>query len=137
VGEHQVDQRAALVVERRRGLGVGDGGVDLGHVADDGGVGQQAGPVVTAVGGHLVHVEAVERRPEAGPLAEDGQPGQPGLERLQRQQLEQGALVTQRPAPLVVVVGDVQGIADAPSAAAAPVVAHNQIGHHWDPIDEL
>ena len=47
------------------------------------------------------------RRGRPARLRRIDQPGQPGLERLEREPLEQRAVAVQRPAPLVVVVGDV------------------------------
>jgi hypothetical protein len=56
---------------------------------------------------HAVDVEARERPAKPLALAEDGEPGEAGLECLERQPLEQLALAVERPAPLLVVVGEV------------------------------
>src|SRR5690606_5946958 len=84
---------------------------NLGPVAHDAGVGHEPGDVGLAVAGHDLGVEPVEGGQEGRALAQDGDPRQPGLERLQAQQAEQGALVAQGAAPLLVVVGDVQRVA--------------------------
>jgi hypothetical protein len=127
VGEHQVDQRPALVVQRHERPSIGHGGIDLGPVSDDALVGEQPCDVAVAVGRDDVGLEAVERLAEAGPFAEDDQPREPGLEGLERQELEHRPLVAQGPAPLVVVVGDVERVAGAPAAAGLAVVAHPQV----------
>ena len=124
MGEHHLDQRPALLVERHDGSGVGDGCLHLGPIADDARVREEPGDVVVAVAGDDVGLEAVERLAEARALAEDDQPREPGLERLQGHELEHRPLVAQRPAPLVVVVVDVERVAGAPAAAQLAVVAH-------------
>jgi hypothetical protein len=124
-----VDQRLAGLVQRQDRPGVGDRRLDLGPVADDALVAQQPGHVGLAVGRHPVGLEPVERGPEARALAQDQRPRQPGLERLEAHQLEQPPLVPQRPAPLVVVVGDVARVAARPAAPGPAVFAHHEVFH--------
>jgi hypothetical protein len=108
--------------------GVGDGGVDLHAVADDPGIGHEPGHLGVAVARHHLGIEPVEGGEERRPLAEDGEPGQARLEELEAQQAEERVLVAEGPTPLVVVVGDVQGVARAPPAAGAAVVADDEVG---------
>ena len=51
------------------------------------------------------------------PFPEDRQPAQSGLGSLQDQHFEQSPVVVHRYAPLVVVVGDIQGVPAAPFTA--------------------
>src|SRR5579875_4107377 len=115
---HQVAQAAG---QFERGPRVGDGRVDLRPVPDDAGVGEESPDVVRAERGDRGDVESGEGGAEVLALAEDRQPGQPGLERLQAEPLEHGLVAAERPAPLLVVVGEVFGAADAPGAAQPPV----------------
>jgi len=80
-------------------LGVGDGGVDLGPVADDAGVGQEALAVVVGIGGDADGIEPVEGGPEILPLMEDGAPGEAGLKVVQEEELEKGAVIVDGDAP--------------------------------------
>ena len=86
--------------------GVADRHVDLGPVADDPRIGHQPLPVRVVEGGDDRGIEAAERRPGTPPLAQDRRPRQAGLERLEGEPLEQLDGAGDRPAPLVVVVGD-------------------------------
>src|SRR5205823_4613863 len=70
-----------------------------------------------------------ERDPERRPLAQDGQPGQAGLERLQGQPLVERVVLPYRPAPLLVVVGEVVGGAAGPPAPRPAVHADDQVAH--------
>src|SRR6185295_5601434 len=90
--------------------------LDLGAVANDARVAEQAPDVVVAEPGDRVGLEARERGPERLALAQDRQPRQAGLERLERHPLEQAALVGDRAAPFLVVVALVEGVA-VPEAA--------------------
>ena len=101
--------------------GVGDHRLDLGPVPHDARVGHQPGHVVFAEGGHRRGVEPGEGGPEVLPLAQDGQPGQPGLEALQAEPLEDADVAADRPAPLLVVIGEILGSAQTPGAAQLAV----------------
>ena len=116
--EHLVERAAGRVQVPQRPT-VGDRRLDLGAVAHDAGVGHEPGHVVVAERGDDLGVEVGERRPERGPLAQDRDPGEPGLERLEREPLVQGVLAVHRPAPLLVVVLLVDGVAVAEAAAGA------------------
>ena len=70
---------------------------------------------------HRLDLEAGEGAAEVLALAQDRQPREAGLEALQHQPLVEAAVVGDRPAPLLVVVGDVVGRGGAPRAAAAAV----------------
>ncbi len=99
------------------GPGVADSGANLGAIAHDAGVRQQASRVGLLIRGHPRRVEAVESRPIAVALAQDCDPGEPGLCALEHEQLEETSIVMDRHAPLVVVIGEVQGVADGPVAS--------------------
>ena len=99
-----------------------DGAFDLGAIAHDAGIGQQRRDLVRVVGGDLRRLEPVERPAEVVALPEDRDPGQTGLKALEDQHLEQRALVAQRHAPFLVVIGDVERIAAGPAAAHDVVV---------------
>ena len=60
---------------------------------------------------HALRIEVQEGVAVALALAQDRDPGEAGLRALEAQQLEEGALVVQRDAPLLVVVGGVERIA--------------------------
>src|SRR5690606_41873933 len=66
---------------------------------------------------HLRGIEVVERGAVVLALAQDGNPAQPGLGTFQRQELEQGTVVMERHAPLVVVVVLVERVFATPGAA--------------------
>ena len=63
-----------------------------------------------------VGIEAGERAAEVLALAQDRQPREPGLEPLEAEPLVEPALVGDRPAPLLVVVRDVERVARRPAA---------------------
>ena len=65
--------------------------------------------------------------PEGGALAEDAVPRQPRLHALEDQELEDGAVIVQRDAPLGVVVGGGELVAR-PAAAQAPGAGGEEIG---------
>ena len=112
----QLVQRRAGVVQGDRRARVGDRRLDLRAVADDAGVGEQAGDVIVAEAGDGLGLEVRERGPERLALAQDRDPGEPGLERLERHALEQPAVVDDGAAPLLVVVALVVGLAVAEAA---------------------
>ena len=100
--------------------GVGDGRLDLRPVADD----ARRRPSSRATSALVVRrdhgrVEAGERAPERLALAQDRDPREPGLERLEGQPLVEQPVAADRPAPLLVVVGDVVGRRQRPRAARA------------------
>ena len=97
-------QRAELALHGQRRLRVADGGGDLGAVADDSRVGEQALGVGGPVGGDAGDVPALEGAPVSFAALEDRLPAQAGLGALQGQQLEQACVVVLRHAPLLVVV---------------------------------
>ena len=91
--------------------------VDLGTRAYDTRIGQQPRPVRLAVAGDLLRIEVIEGGAERLALLENGDPRQPGLEPVQHQLLPQGAGVVLGHAPFGVVIGDIQRVGPAPSAA--------------------
>ena len=86
---------------------------------DDSIVGEQTFDVVFGEAGDPVGVEVLERGPEGIALAQDREPRQARLEPLEAQPLVDAALVADRPPPLVVVVGGVEGVAPAEAANVA------------------
>ena len=113
--EKPVEGRSKVAEPERR-AGVRNGRLDLSAVPDDGRVRQQPLYVALAEPRDLLRVEPGERGPERLSLAEDRQPGQPRLEPLEAQPLVDGPLRGDRPAPLVVVVGQVERIGRLPAA---------------------
>ena len=100
----------------RRAARVGDRGLDLAAVADDPSVLEQAldFPLLEPCDG--VGVELGEGGTEGLALAQDRQPREAGLEALEAESLVVAALVSHRPAPLVVVVGLVERIGRRPAS---------------------
>src|SRR5947207_2659772 len=126
-GPDQIRERPAVRSELHRRTGVRDRRVDLRAVADDRRVRQQPLRVARAEAGHLLDLEAGERRPECLALAKDREPGQTRLEGLQAELLVETAVVANGPPPLVVVVGDVLGGGERPAAARLAVRAGLEI----------
>src|SRR3546814_1284001 len=87
--------------------GVVDRRIHLQAVADDAGVGQQAGAVAVAVVGDLVDIKAVVGTAEAVALAQDRFPAQAVLVDFQKKAFEQHGRVASREAVLGYVVGTV------------------------------
>jgi len=114
--EEAVEGRSQ-VAERERRTGVRNGRLDLSAVPDDGRVRQQPLYVALAEPRDLLRIEPGERGPESLALAQDGQPGEPGLEPLEAQPLVDTPLRGDRPAPLLVVVGQVERIGRLPAAS--------------------
>jgi hypothetical protein len=85
-------------------------------VADDGRVAEQSLDVPLAELGDGVRLEVRERSAERLALAQDRQPGQPGLEPLETKALVNAPLGRDRPAPLLIVVGEVERVAGFPAA---------------------
>ncbi len=113
--EEAVEALARL--DRLPGAGVGHGGLDLAAMAHDAGVGEGARHLRLAPAGEARGVEAVERGAEVLALPQDRQPAQPGLEAVEHELGEQRPAVGLGPAPLVVVIGDVERVGAAPRAA--------------------
>ena len=109
---------ALAFFDRQIGLRVADGRFDLAAVAHDPGVAQQSLDISLAIARDLRGLEPVEGRAEPLAFAQDGDPGQPGLETVQDQLLPQRAAVDIRPAPFVVVIGNVKRVFPAPATAA-------------------
>ena len=106
-----------LGLHGERRLCAGDGGVDLGAVADDAGVGAEPFAVGIVVGGDGRDVEAVEGGAVALATVEDGAPRESRLRPFEHEQLEQGAVAVSGDAPLVVVVLLHEGVVAGPLAA--------------------
>ena len=99
--EFGLDGEGKLGVENRR--------FDLEAVADDPGIREQALDFGGAETGDLRDFE-VGKSPVIGiALFQDGDPAQAGLRAFEDQEFEQFAIVVQRDAPLLVVVGDFDG----------------------------
>ena len=85
-------------------------------MADDRLVAEQTLDVPRTEPGDEVRIEPLERCPEAVALAQDRQPRKPRLKALQAESLVQPALVADRAAPFLVVVGDVTVVRGLPAA---------------------
>src|SRR5687767_988160 len=107
---------AERVASLEESLGVRDCGGHLETVADDPGIVKKAGDVVRSIAGDDGRIETVERANERLPLAQDRRPGETRLESLEDQPFEEIAVVMARNAPLLVMVGDHQGIGSGPFA---------------------
>jgi hypothetical protein len=108
-------QRLRLAQRDRRD-GVRDRGLDLAAVADDRRVGEQTRDVVLAECGNPLRLEALEGGAKTLSLAQDGQPRQTGLEAFEAEPFVEAALVADRPAPLLIVVGVVPLVGGFPAA---------------------
>jgi hypothetical protein len=97
--------------------GVADRRLDLQPVAHDPGVLHQADRVALTEPSHGRRVEAPEGVAIALALAEDRHPRQPRLRAVERQLLVPAAVVVDRNAPLLVVIGDHQRILAGPETA--------------------
>jgi len=86
-------------------------------MAHDAGVTEQACHVAGGETRHAIDIETGERVTEGVALAENRQPAESGLEAFQADLLEQPRIVGDRPAPLLVVVLDVERVGAAPPAA--------------------
>jgi hypothetical protein len=76
---------AVGLLQRQDGFRVFDGRIHLEAVADNAGIGQQAGAVFVGVGGYVGDAELVVSLAEGSLLFEDGFPAQPGLVDFQHQ----------------------------------------------------
>src|SRR5262249_47139012 len=112
-------ERAELAAQHLDPLGVLDGRVDLQAIADDAGVGQQAGAVALAIAGDAVDLEAVVGALEGPPLLEDRWPARAGLVGLADETLEERCLVLDGKAVFPLMVRAVPGIAGCDIAIAA------------------
>lgn len=113
-----------LSLDGQKCPGVGDGRRDLQPVADDSGISQQAGYLISVERGDLPGLKILERPPEILPLVEHARPAQSSLERVQHQKLEQLAVVMQRHTPLFIVILQHQRVGAWPAAASS-------FGHAW------
>src|SRR5690606_30745064 len=98
----------------QKGLGVGNGGMDLQAVADNSRVLQKGLDLLWSIGRYLQGVKTVKGLPEILPFSKDGDPAQAGLKTFQGEKFEKAAILPQGNAPLQVMVGLVKGIPLAP-----------------------
>jgi len=112
-------ERAVLGLYLQEAAGVADRRRDLGAVAHDAGVGEEALHVALAEAGDGSRIEAGEGPPVAITAFEDRPPGEPRLRPLQHQELEERAVVVDRHPPLAVVVGDHAGLGAGPGTTGA------------------
>src|SRR5882762_6921439 len=99
-------------------------------VAHDAGVLEELRDLLAIVAGHALRVEPVEGFEKAGALVQDDAPGEPGLEAIEHELREQTPVVAQRHAPLLVVIGEHQGIVAARPAALDHGAATGKVT--WD-----
>src|SRR6266851_10429250 len=117
--------------QAERGAGIVNGCLDLRAIAHDPSIGQQPGDVCRAEFGHGDRIEARERGPEVLPLAQDNQPGQPRLKSLQADSFEDPDVISDRPAPLRIVIAEVLGTAQTPRTAKAAIRSGRGLPHAW------
>src|SRR4029453_16453722 len=129
---HELVERRSSLAQRDCGAGVGNRGLDLAAVPDDPRVAEQPLDVTLAEARDPFGIEAREGMPERLALAEDSDPREPRLKSLEAEALVETALVAHQPPPLLVVVGDIHGIARRPAADrfrhAARIVANDSAG---------
>ena len=125
-GANDHNRSGSRRLESRDGSGVRDRRVDLAAVAHDPGVVEQPQDVGVGELRDGDRVEGGEGRPERRTFAEDRQPGQAGLEGFEAEPLEQTVLVSNRPAPLLIVVVPIERVGQAPGAAGETVVPDDE-----------
>lgn len=123
-GEDIVVETAELSLHGHEQAGVVDGGVDLPAVSDDAFEVRQPFGLFRRHLRYPPHVEAVECRVVALPLAEDREPRQSRLGAFEHQEFEQGPVVGDGPPPLLVVVFDIQFVGPGPAAAGVDKIVH-------------
>ena len=110
-------KRRIFFEKLQESAGVFDRGLYFQAIADDAGVLHQAVNIFLAVAGDAPGIEVVERLAIVVPLPQDGQPAETGLGAFEDQHLEEPAIVVQRDTPLLVVIGNILGVATAPCAS--------------------
>ena len=113
----ELREPGARLAQIEPGAGVADRGTDLQAVAHDARVFKERVDLPLAVARDALRVEAVERLGVGLALLQDGVPAQSRLRALENQHLEEPAVVANRHAPLLVVVGDVERVVVHPAAA--------------------
>jgi hypothetical protein len=116
---HELRERRLLAQGEGRAR-VRDRRLDLAAVPDDRLVREQAPDVAVAEAGDPLGIEPLECGAEPFALAQDREPGEPRLEPLETEPLVEAALVTDGAPPLLVVVGEVEGVGRLPAAVYAP-----------------
>lgn len=119
---------AVLVLQGEEGLGVGDGGLDLEVVADDGGVLHEAGDIVGGEGGDGGDIEGGVGEAESHGFFEDSYPGEAGLVDLEDEALEEEVVGGDGETVVVIVVGGVEWVVGVGKAVVA-VRVHRLILH--------
>ena len=107
---------APLLRNRERRPCVGLRRPDLESVADDAGIVREALDLRVVPGRDADRIEAVVGAPIGFAFAEDEPPVEPRLRPFEQQHLEDVAVVVRGDPPLVVVVGDVEGVVPDPGA---------------------
>src|SRR6185295_12786745 len=110
-------ERAVRFLELEECAGIPDRGIHFLAIAYDSGVLQDLRDFLAVESDHALGVEPVEYFQEAGALVQDDAPGESGLEAVEYELREQLPLAPQGHAPLLVVVGEHQGIVGARPAA--------------------
>ena len=106
-----------LLLDREEGARVEGDGLEFAAVSDESRVPHQGVDFLVVEAGELTDVEADESLPIVFTLLQDGDPGEAGLRALEDELFEELAVVADRHAPFVVVIGDVERIVSAPEAA--------------------
>jgi hypothetical protein len=110
-------EAAVLLLDREEGARVEGDGLEFAAVADESRVLHEGGDFLVVEAGEFADIEARERFPIVLTLLQDGDPGEAGLRALEDELFEELAVVADRHAPFVVVIGDVERIVSAPEAA--------------------
>jgi hypothetical protein len=103
---------------------VPDARLHLEAVAHDAGVGEEPRALPRVEARDLRGIEAAVRAPIGLALAQHRDPREPRLRALEDQHLEETAVIVDRNAPLLVVIGDVERIVPGPAAAARGASGH-------------
>ena len=124
----EIGRKASLLLQRQPGPRRGRRALDLRAVADDALVLHQRGKLAFVESRDLFRPKAGERGAKRLSFAQNGDPGQARLESVQHQFFEQGARAALRPAPFLVVIGDIERVDAAPGTSGHAVAVRNHVG---------
>jgi len=116
--DERPEQLRERSVERKRRARIADDSLDLAAVADDACIAEQPLDIGLAEPRDPLGTPVREGASIALALAQDRRPRQACLGAFEIEQLEEGTVVSLRNAPLLVVVGDVERIAERDSGTA-------------------
>lgn len=102
---------------------IADGGADLPLVSNDVFVLHEAAHIAGLKLGDFLRVEVVEGFSVAVAALENGEPAQSGLGSFQNEVFEEDSVVVDGASPFLIVIGDVDRVGEAPSAAGGEASA--------------